>query len=239
MAFLQLITTHTQENHSQAIPQQISSKRPHFSSGETIQPLSQKAKNQIHASSDHSASQPPPDAMEVEQAEQTQDDDHTATNSEVTDPFGGLQHPLLLNERPHVPDMAAYPNAETIPDEEYEFDITHSQPTRLEVRDALAVAKTISATTYNRTLEYIQTNRYIDIDYLQSLSKHRFPEKQSAHNESTARPTRIHHESPSKCALQTMPPPRVPILISTAQGLPKPNPTTPYHTTFSRTEQHS
>lgn len=164
------------------VPQQITAKRPHFPSGETVQPQHQKPKSQTAASDPQLT-----DAMEVDHTNQTPHDQNTVT-SDTTDPsYGGLQHPFLLNERPDVPDPADYQDRETIPDAEYQFDLTHSQPTRLEVLDALAVAQSISPITYQRTLDYVQTGGYLDISYLQSLSKHNFPQH-GAHNNSTASP---------------------------------------------------
>jgi hypothetical protein len=67
--------------------------------------------------------------------------------------------------------VESYPlHPEQIPDDQYLFDPTHSQQTRLEVYDALGVAKTVSYQNYENTLAYATNHKHIDIDKLKSIA---------------------------------------------------------------------
>jgi hypothetical protein len=78
--------------------------------------------------------------------------------------------------------------SESISDSAYMFDPTHSQDTRLEIMDALGIAKTISHQHYEQTYNYIATTKHIDIDHVKQLAT----QPLDAHNDSHASPHNNH-----------------------------------------------
>jgi hypothetical protein len=137
------------------IPNQITtSKRTHHSSGSTVQPAKQKAKSN-NQSTDH---------MEVDPHQESESDSTTFGNQHET--------------------PSQSPPAEFIPDDQYKFNLAHSQATRLEVIDALAIAKGRSKENYKQTLDYINNHAQVNIDHLKRLATaHR-----RAHNDSSKAP---------------------------------------------------
>jgi hypothetical protein len=69
------------------------------------------------------------------------------------------------------------------------FDQNHSQDTRLEIMDALGIAKTHSLQHYQQTYNYVAHSKQIDITYMKQLATNLL----DAHNDSKASPTK-HHE---------------------------------------------
>jgi hypothetical protein len=78
---------------------------------------------------------------------------------------------------------------ESIPDADYMFDQNHSQDTRLEIMDALGIAKTHSLQHYQQTYNYVAHSKQIDITYMKQLATNLL----DAHNDSKASPNK-HHE---------------------------------------------
>jgi hypothetical protein len=73
---------------------------------------------------------------------------------------------------------------EGISDAEYMFDNNHSQDTRLEIIDALGIAKAHSLQHYQQTYNYIANSKQIDITYMKQLATHLL----DARNDSKASP---------------------------------------------------
>jgi hypothetical protein len=179
IAFLQSITN-TENPETQAppsIPNHVSTatKRPHHPSGTTVQPELRRSKQpELRRSK-----QPPQDQMEIDPPSTEHHSNEVDTESE--------EYRFLLNCNPRIRHSPNPHLEEVIPDSEYEFDLAHSQETRLEVRDALGIAKAISPTNYNKTIDYIRRHKkYINIDKLKQYATHPFPN--NAHNDNTVSP---------------------------------------------------
>jgi hypothetical protein len=187
IAFLQLLTNTDIPETPTSVPNQISTatKRPHHPTGTTIQPeLRRPRQPKTNTTSTHI-----PDHMEID----TEQQQHTTTDHSESEPSEGYR--FLLNCNPPIrrqhTSSQDYPD-EYIPDEEYCFDLAHSQATRLEIRDALGLAKAISPTNYNKTFDYIQRkSKSINIDQLKQYATHPFP-PEDAHNDNTASPNEYH-----------------------------------------------
>jgi hypothetical protein len=84
-------------------------------------------------------------------------------------------------------------NSEEVPDSQYEFCPEHSQSTRLEVIDALGIARSISEKRYRETHHFIVShgNTEFDLDLLKRIASRPAtpPPNTRAHNESKAHPT--------------------------------------------------
>jgi hypothetical protein len=80
---------------------------------------------------------------------------------------------------------------EEIPDSQYEFCPEHSQPTRLEIRDALGITASISEKRYHEIYHFITSHgsAAMDLDTLKCLATRPLtptPTSHRAHNDSTA-----------------------------------------------------
>jgi hypothetical protein len=181
IAFLQLLTNTTKPDipsPNNQIPSLITTsppKRPHHPSGATIQPIPRRPKPATCPT--------PQDNMDVDVQPP---DDHTTT---TTDTDGGSipssQFHIFRNATP-VESYRLHP--ENIPDNQYLFDPTHSQQTRLEVLDALGVAKTVLYQNYENTITYATNHKHIDIDQLKAIATQQPPTPPRAHNDSQAPP---------------------------------------------------
>jgi hypothetical protein len=101
-------------------------------------------------------------------------DDHTETFSQPCD------FPLFTTNSP----VEAYKlHPEYLSDDRYMFDRSHSQQTRIEVLDALGLAKTISPQNYECTMAYISKHKHLDIDKLKQIATQTPPSNTGAHNE--------------------------------------------------------
>jgi hypothetical protein len=82
---------------------------------------------------------------------------------------------------------------EEVPDSQYEFCLDHSQSTRLEVIDALGIARSISEKRYRETHHFIVShgNTEFDLGLLKRIASRPAtpPPNTRAHNESKAPPT--------------------------------------------------
>jgi hypothetical protein len=166
-----------------SIPQQImTSKRPHHPTGMTVTPLRQKPRQRpVHNTTPGSfhPSFHPPDSMDVE---------HINNNAEDSTSMSELDSHSLEEHQHETPQFTPIQlPSELIPDDQYAFDRAHTQQTRLEVLDALATAKAISQRQYQKTLDYVNSHKTINVDHLKSLTK----VSQRARNESKAPPTSI------------------------------------------------
>lgn len=175
-----ITSEHPSDDHS--IPQQITTtKRPHHPTGATITPQRQKAKNrptQGNAPGSFHPSFHPPDSMEVEHPIHTTEDSNTSTSELDSNSLEEHQRETPQFTPTHLP-------SEYIPDDQYAFDPSHSQQTRLEIMDTLATAKALSHRHYQKTLEYVTSHKHVDVDHLKNLTK----VTQRARNESKAPPT--------------------------------------------------
>jgi hypothetical protein len=144
-----------EDNTDKPIPSNITTiKRNHTSSGSTVQPARQKAKQT--------------DTMDV---------DHNQDDESETTAFGNQHQPETPSNSQSSPTSSEY-----IPDEQYKFNLAHSQATRLEVIDALAIAKARSKTNYKQTLDYVNNHAQVNVDHLKRLAM----APRRAHNDSTA-----------------------------------------------------
>jgi hypothetical protein len=78
---------------------------------------------------------------------------------------------------------------EFIPDSQYPFCLDHSQPTRIEVQDALGTARAISEKRFQETYHFIANhgNSAFDLTLLKSIAC-RAPTPTRAHNDTHAQP---------------------------------------------------
>jgi hypothetical protein len=167
------------QTHQQLIPHQITTKRPHHPTGYTVTPQRQKAKSLAphsrhhHPSSFHPSFHPPDDTMDVEQlAPGSTEQEHSTLTSDTDSNLFGDEH------QPETPELPT----EFIPDDQYAFDLSHSQPTRIEVMDTLAITKAISQQHYQKALDYVKSHKNINVDHLKSLTS----TSRRAHNDSKA-----------------------------------------------------
>jgi hypothetical protein len=122
--------------------------------------------------------------------------DQILTSKRPHQPSGETVTPDLRRSKHTTPDdddsmIIDDPNAlppESIPDADYTFDPTHSQDTRLEIIDALGIAKTHSPRHYQQTYDYIANTKHIDITYMKKLATQLL----DAHNDSMASPNNNH-----------------------------------------------
>jgi hypothetical protein len=149
------------------IPQQITTtKCPHLPSGTTVTPQHQKPKNittkhhHQHALTKqgafHPSFHPPDESMDVENLIQRHED-NTSTSGTDSQSFSEHQHETPQFTHHHLP-------SEFIPDDQYAFDLSHSQATRIEVIDALELAKSISNRQYQTIFEYVNAHKNINVE---------------------------------------------------------------------------
>jgi hypothetical protein len=148
-----------------SIPSQIStiSKRPHLSTGDTLhKPPKQKTRNQ--------------DACDSKTAPST-DSPSTTSNTNFSE-----------HQTEHM-DADDDSEEEFIPDSQYPFCLDHSQPTRIEVQDALGTARAISEKRFQETYHFIANhgNSAFDLTLLKSIAC-RPPTPTRAHNDTHAQP---------------------------------------------------
>lgn len=188
IAFLHLLANAPEPEPTDTIPTHITTsppKRPHQSSGSTVQPIPQWPKpttthTPIHDQMDVDKQQPD----ESTTSTTTDDHNHAESFSQPCD------FPLFANNSP-VESYKLHP--EHIPDNQYQLNLAHSQQTRLEVLDALGVAKTISHHIYERTLSYASKHKHIDIDKLKHIATQQpLPSASGAHNDKQAPPHHNH-----------------------------------------------
>lgn len=116
------------------------------------------------------------------------DVEHINNNAEDSTSMSELDSHSLEEHQHETPQFTPIQlPSELIPDDQYAFDRAHTQQTRLEVLDALATAKAISQRQYQKTLDYVNSHKTINVDHLKSLTK----VSQRARNESKAPPTSI------------------------------------------------
>lgn len=121
------------------VPQQIiTPKRTHQSSGQTVHPPKSRPRstNTSHGAF-HPSFNPPPHDTPMADVEESDHSTSTQSSFQERQPdFAHFKHP----------DSTFY-----IPDSQYEFDKSHSQNTRVELLDAIAIARTISPTREQET----------------------------------------------------------------------------------------
>jgi hypothetical protein len=105
------------------------------------------------------------------------DVDHNQDDESETTAFGNQHQPETPSNSQSSPTSSEY-----VPDEQYKFNLAHSQATRLEVIDALAIAKARSKTNYKQTLDYVNNHAQVNVDHLKRLAM----APRRAHNDSTA-----------------------------------------------------
>jgi hypothetical protein len=151
-------------------------KRPHIPTGETVTPLKQKSKSQVMP-----INLPPDNA-------QTSDTATTSTQDSLSYPtFPEHQNEDIMMDEDEYFDHND--EEEEIPDTQYEFCLEHSQPTRLEIMDALGIARSISTKRYKETYHYITRHgNAVDIEQLKHFAARPQtpPQHNRAHNDSSA-----------------------------------------------------
>jgi hypothetical protein len=170
----------TTENNSDytPLPQQIyTPKHPHLPTGETITPVRQKSRNAAMLID----TPPSPDRNTTAS---TSEDTSTQDMSYPT--FPEHQTEDFMDEETSSP-----PDDEKIPDSQYEFCPEHSQPTRLEIRDTLGIAASISERRYHEIYHFITSHgsAAIDLDTLKRLATRPLTPPSTlhrAHNDSKA-----------------------------------------------------
>jgi hypothetical protein len=154
------------------------SKRRHIPSGETVTPVKQKSKNQAML-----INLPPDDSLASSDTAT-----HPSGSTSTQDSLSYPQFPEHQNEDIMMDDDGySDNNDEEIPDTQYEFCLEHSQPTRLEIMDALGIANSISLKRYNETYHYITSHgKAIDIEQLKHIAtRPQTPQHNRAHNDSS------------------------------------------------------
>jgi hypothetical protein len=162
-------------------PPMVTTKRRHLPTGETVKPAKQKSKSQ---------------AMLITLP---QESSLASVNTSVTGPSdattstqdGDLSFPTFTEHQPEdimMDEDEDSTEGEEIPDSQYKFSTDHSQPTRLEIMDALGIARAISEQRYNETYNYIANhgNSPVDIDQLKCIATRPKTPPPRAHNDFSA-----------------------------------------------------
>jgi hypothetical protein len=164
-------------NSHTSIPRQIyTPKRPHLPTGETVKPTKHKPRHRTMLLQPPSPG--PNTAASTSEDTSTQDVPYPTFTEHQTDD--------------DLMDAEASPrDEEYIPDSQYEFLPEHSQPTRLEIRDALGIAASFSDKRYHEIYQFITSHGSapLDLDTLKQLATRPLtplPPSTRAHNDSTA-----------------------------------------------------
>jgi hypothetical protein len=159
-------------------PPIVTMKRRHLPTGETVTPARQKSKGQ---------------AMLITLPQEPSVTTTSTGPSDATTSDGDLPFPVFTEHQTEDIMMDdgnsnTTNDEEEIPDSQYEFNLEHSQPTRIEIMDALGIASTISKQRYNETYTYITNlgNLPVDIDHLKRIATRPKTSSTRAHNDSSA-----------------------------------------------------
>jgi hypothetical protein len=167
-AFYNKTSATTAWNLDDQVPSQISTpKRPHRSSGDTIhKPPRQRTRNHSDSISDNTTA-------------------HTSESPSVTTAF--CEHQTDHMDEDFQDDAQS---EEIIPDSQYAFCLDHSQATRLEVHDALGIARSISEKRFQETFQFLTRhgNAPFDLNLLKNIAS-RPATPPRAHNDSNAHPS--------------------------------------------------
>lgn len=128
-------------------------KRQHIPTGETVHPPPQKPKNYNYDPMLNG-----PNTMDIDHTTHTDD---TSTDTGAQASFQEHQPSVNLDQSD---------DPESIPDSQYEFNLQHSQNTRLEIMDTLNIAKSKSTERFNTVHNYITSVPHPDLDHAKKMA---------------------------------------------------------------------